>query len=298
MKSFKLAEKRRSVREYKNKKLSETDRQYLDHLLIEKPSIAHSSNLEFHFVEDGHHMAPLLEGLAGYFGIVIEAPHYYAVLCDQDSHCCKLAGYIGEWFILNALKEDIGTCWLEVINSTEVKSILNIDSPKEVIALIAIGYGKKETQMSTIYASTGSGSLSSLTDMGYPNISPNNQQGPISYRKPITEIVFLNEWGNKPEIEELERMGVHEALFYMRLAPSYGNRQPWIFLMKNNHIDLIVEKTTLISEAVQCLDAGIAMFYFEVGLHNAGIKGNWNLSNIEADYDLPQGHMVVGRYEY
>lgn len=298
MKSLKLAEKRHSVREYKHKKLSESDRQYLDHLLIEKPSLAHSSSLEFHFVEDGYDMVPLLEGVAGYFGIMIEAPHYYAVLCEKESVCCKLVGYVGEWLILNALKENIGSCWLEVINSNEVKSILNIESPKEVAALIAIGYAKKERQMSSIYASTGSGSLSSLTDLGYPNIEPYNQKGPASYRKPITDLVYLNEWGNTPDIEELERMGIHEALFYMRLAPSYGNRQPWLFMIKNNKIDLIIEETDLIAKTVQCIDAGIAMFYFEVGLHDIGIKGGWSLSDFVADYEIPEGHRIVGRYEF
>ncbi|MBF4693474.1 nitroreductase family protein [Fusibacter ferrireducens] len=298
MKSLKLAEKRYSVREYKHKNLSNELLQYLSNLLLEKPSISNASSLEIRFVENGFDLAPQLETVSGYYGKMIVAPHYYAIFSHPDDFSLNMAGYVGEWFILNALKKDIGSCWLEVRDSNQLKQILSIDTPKKAVALIAVGYAKKEFQGGEIYAASQNNSLSSLTDLGYPNINPNHSKGPVSSRKSITELAFLNEWGNIPEIEELEIRGFHEALFYMRLAPSYGNRQPWYFVICNDHIDLIMDHSDDLSPFIQGIDAGIAMFYFEVGLHDSGIRGSWHIDALKSDYTLPDHHKLVGQYKF
>jgi len=298
MKSLKLAEKRHSVREYKHKKLTEDDRRYLDTLLAQKPLIAQDSSIEFMFIEEGYDVAPKLEGFAGYFGHMITAPHYYAILCEPSENCYKRVGYVGEWFVLNALKQDIGTCWIEVRNKEAVKTVLTLEGQKEVVALIAIGYARKEYQQSNIYSTSRSGSLSSLTDLGYPNINAFESKLPASSRKSITEFVFINQWDQMPSIDELEKIGLHEALFYMRLAPSYENRQPWYFLLKGQEIDLIIQKNDHLSVTIQGIDSGIAMFYFEVGLHDSGFKGKWDCSDFIADYSIPEAYKIVGRYIY
>lgn len=295
MNALKLAEKRHSVREYKHKKLTETDRMYLNGILAERPVIA-DGKIDFKFIEEGFMVAEQLEGLAGYFGKMIIAPHYYAILCNDQETCHKVVGYEGEHFILKATKQDIGTCWIEVLDSHAVKKVLDIDSTMEVGALIAVGYGKREFQQSTIYASSRPGSLSTLTELGYPNIDAYSTIGPASVRKAITEFVHVDEWGNYPSIEDLEIMGIHEALFYMRLAPSYHNRQPWHFILRRKEIDLIIEKNELIPETIHGIDAGIAMLYFEVGLHDSGIRGNWQMAEVDANYDIPDGYQIMGRY--
>ncbi len=297
MNALKLAEKRHSVREYKHKKLTNTDRDFLNDVLKQRPVIA-DGKIEFRFIEEGFEVAEKLDGLAGYFGKMIFAPHYYAVLCNDQETCHKVVGYEGERFILEATKMNIGTCWIEVLDSTSVKKILNVESPMEIGALIAVGYGKKEFQQSTIYANSRPGSLSSLTELGYPDINAYNTVGPASVRKAITEFVHVDEWGNFPSIEDLEMMGIHEALFYMRLAPSYHNRQPWHFVLRRKEIDLIIEKSNHISETIHGIDAGIAMLYFEVGLHDSGIKGDWKMTDIEMAYDIPDGYQLMGRYVF
>ncbi len=298
MNTLKLAEKRHSVREYKHKSLNKKSLEYLNHLLLDIPSIAKSSGLEFRFIENGFDLAPQLETVSGYFGKMIVAPHYYAILCEPDDYNLYMAGYVGEWFILNALKEDIGSCWLEVRDSNQLKQILSIETSKKAVALIAVGYAKKEFQGGKMYAASQSNSLSSLTDLGYPNINTEHNQEPKSYRKSITEFVYLKEWGNTPEIKELEARGLHEALFYMRLAPSYGNRQPWYFLVCDDHIDLIMAQSDEISPVIHGLDAGIAMFYFEVGLHDSGIRGSWQFDAFKNHLQLPDSAKHVGQYNF
>ncbi|MBN2260313.1 MAG: nitroreductase family protein [Clostridiales bacterium] len=296
MKDLTLKEKRKSVREYKKKKLSEEDRNFINELIQEKPLIAYDASLEFVFVEEGIEASEKLSGYAGYFGKMIEAPHYFAMLSKEEEKCVKITGYVGEWLILNALKNGIGTCWIEVKDSEQVKEILDLDTAKEIVALIAIGYPKKEYNLKNIYGRTKKGSLSTLTDLGYPNINNSFSKDVEGARKAINEIVFLNEWGNVPDIKELEERGLHEALFYMRFAPSYGNLQPWYFIVRSGEIDLVIEENKEISNDMQLLNAGIAMFYFEEGLHNSGIKGKWDLTGLESGSAIPEGYTLAGRY--
>ena len=298
MNSLKLAEKRHSVREYKHKKLSHQDKSYLNIQFINKPIFTGDQSLEFIFIEEGFSISEKLEGLAGYFGKMIHAPHYYALLCDRSPLCYKIAGYQGEWLILKALQENIGACWIEVHDPEKAKNLLGITSDKHLVALIAIGYPKKEFQSSSLYASSHIGNVSSLVELGYPNIKLANTQGPVSSRKSITEFLFYHTWGQHINIEDLEKLGIHEALFYMRLAPSYRNRQPRTFLYKEKAIVLIIETDDTITKVIQCLDAGIAMLYFEVGMHDIGINGHWQFDDIKIDDDIPAGYGVAGAFVY
>ncbi len=298
MKSMKLAEKRHSTREFKTYPLTNEDKRILDEIWLDRPALSKDSSVELVYIENGLELAPKLEGLAGYFGHMIFSPQYYAVISDANDLSYKLAGYSGEWLILNAIKHDFGFCWIEVKDPASAKVALNLKTPKALVALIAIGYPKKEFQQSTIYAASRPGSLSTLTDLGYPNLDSFSTQGPISLRRSITELAHINSFDSKPELLELEQYGIHEALFYMRLAPSYENRQPWHFLIRGSETDLIMENNDHASQSIKCLDAGIAMFYFEVGMHESGFNGTWDFTNLDEQYKLPQDFKTVGRYHY
>lgn len=298
MKKLKVVEKRRSVREYKNKALSSHDRNYINEIINTKPDLANEANLELKLIEDGDMVFNHLEGYAGYYGKMIKSPHYVAILSDSNDKSYKIAGYVGEWFILKATMEDIGTCWIEIKDSEKVIELLELDMDKEIVALIALGYAKTEIRLSHIYATTRRGSLSTLTDLGYPDINPSFSKEPVSNRKSITDFVYLDNWGNTPELEELEIRGLNEAFFYMRLAPSYTNRQPWYFIVSGNEILLTIENDGEIGKTIQCVEAGIAMFYFEVAMHDAGMPGEWMIENYENGLEIPEVYKLVAKYHY
>lgn len=298
MNKLKVVEKRRSVREYKSKTLSTHDRNYINEIINTKPELAKDAHLELKFIEDGDMVFNHLEGHAGYYGKMIKSPHYVAILSDSSDKCYKIAGYVGEWFILKTTMEDIGSCWIEVIDSEKVNEVLGFETEKVVVALIALGYAKTEMRLSHIYTTTRRGSLSTLTDLGYPDINPSFSKEPVSNRKSITDFVYLNEWGNIPELEELELRGLNEAFFYMRLAPSYTNRQPWYFIVSGNEILLTIENDGEIGKIIQCVEAGIAMFYFEVAMHDAGMPGKWMIENYENGVKIPEAYKLVGKYHY
>jgi nitroreductase len=295
MKMLKLVEKRRSVREYKGRALNISDRNFLDEVIKDVPELAKDASLEIVFVEDGARAQELLEGTAGYYGHMIEAPHYYALFTNPDKRCYKITGYVGEWLILKATQQEIGTCWIEVKDSEKAKDLLGFESPKRLVALIAVGYAKRETRLSNIYEAKR-GSLSTLTDLGYPNINPNFTKEPVSNRKSITEFVYLKEWGNVPTLEELEQRGLHEVFFYMRLAPSYSNRQPWYFIIKGNEILLALAEDEAVAPAMVRIEAGIAMLYFEVAMHDSGVSGHWIIEDFEDG--VPEGYQIMGKYTY
>lgn len=293
-----LVEKRHSTRDFKHYPLTDEDKRYLDGLWESPPDLIKTSGVEFKFIENGFELAPKLEGLAGYFGIMIHAPHYYAVYADAHDLSYKLAGYIGEWFILKAIKRDLGFCWIEVKDTESLKVNLGIHSPKEIVALIAIGYPKREFKQSTIYASSRPGNLSTLTELGYPNIDIKADQGPARAHKSIMEMTHFDSFNDVPSLNKIEQYGLNRPIFYMRYAPSYKNLQPWHFLIQSGNIYMIMYQPDFVPESIKCLDAGIGMLYFEVGLNSSGFSGHWQFDNLDLSEDLPPNYKVVGRYLY
>lgn len=296
MKRYEVFEKRKSVIDYKEKKISSKDKDFLLNILNDKPNLVNEIDLEFEFIDDGEKAYFALEDIAKYYDKKIKAPHYFALLSNNDERSCKIAGYIGEWFILKAATENIATCWLEIKNSTKAKKNLNLKSEKEIIALIAIGYGKSEYKVSSIYDNAEKMSLSALTDLGYPNINTKHYNIESRNRKSIMEFVYIDKWGEIPTLDELENRGLNEVFFYMRLAPSYTNRQPWMFIVKDTEIILTIEKNNNISEVIQCIESGIGMFYFDVAMNRIGINGVWDFEKLKEE-NIGEQYNIVSKYK-
>ena len=299
MRMLKVVEMRKSVREYK---MVDFDKDILDKIVnLSKsiPKINEDVDIEFRFIVNGGEIASKLEGFAGYYGKMIKAPHYFAIYSKNDVENYKYAGYAGEWLILNAAKLEVGSCWIEPgKDPSKTKELLGYETDKELVALIAMGWPSGESNVSNIYGSKERVSMSALTEGGYPNFSGGLEKGKLSPRVSISEIVFSDKWNNSVEFEELKNQGLDEVFYYMRLAPSWGNRQPWKFILSGEKIILAVKKNEEITENVANIDAGIAMLYFEVAMHNYGISGKWEIGNAvnPENYNIPEDYFVVGYY--
>ncbi|MBN2898907.1 MAG: nitroreductase family protein [Clostridia bacterium] len=297
MKMLKVVEKRKSVREYKMSDLDEKTLEQVVNLTKKIPVIDESVGVEFRFIIDGSEISQQLQGISGYYGKMIVAPHYFAVYADKNIASYKYAGYAGEWIILNAAKLNLGTCWIEAGDSAKAKAAVGYATDKELVAFIAVGWPSHETNLSAIYNSRDINSASSLTDRGYPDVKTGLGAEKESPRMAITEFVYLKTWESMLTFDELNRRGLDEAFYYMRLAPSWGNRQPWRFILDGERIVLAVQKDEALNEPVENIDAGIAMLYFEVAMHDLGISGNWKLSEDKKDeYKIPEDYFVVGYY--
>jgi len=299
MRMLKVVEMRKSVREYK---MVDFDKNTLDkivHLSKSIPKIDNELDVEFRFIVNGEEIASKLEGVAGYYGKMIKAPHYFAIYSKSGVNNYKYAGYAGEWLILNAAKLDIGSCWIETGKDPEkTKEIIGYDTDNELVALIAMGWPSGESNVSKIYGSKERVSMSALTEGGYPEFSSGLDKDKVSPRLSSSELVFSGKWNDSIEFEELKNQGLDQVFYYMRLAPSWGNRQPWKFILSGDKIVLTVRKNEEVTETVANVDAGIAMLYFEVAMHSYGISGKWDIGSPvnSEEYDIPDEYFVVGYY--
>ena len=301
MKMLKVMEKRRSVREYKEKALSSQDLQQVKNYCDTYPKLSQKTDVSFMFLEDGEDVASKLDGVAGYSGVMIKAPHYLLVMASESENAYKAAGYAGEYIILNVTKHEIGTCWIDGVDqSDKIKELLGVESDQLVVGLIALGYAKYEPRLANIYDTNMDGSVSPLTDLGYPNIDPEYSKEPVSNRLSIDEISYLKKWGAAVDAGELQKRGYDQVFYYMRMAPSWGNRQPWRFILDGTKIVLVMERDDRVDDRAEEVESGIAMIYFEVAMHDNGLPGHWNSDDLaDADkYNIPENHFIGGYYTF
>ncbi|BEP30049.1 nitroreductase family protein [Helicovermis profundi] len=300
MKFLKILEKRKSIREYKSKKLSDSHFDLIDSLSNNLPNAVKNQGLEVNIFKDGSIISEKLDGIIGYHGIMIKAPHYLLIFGDENEVAYKMTGYLGEWLVLKLTKEDIGTCWIDVgANDRLIKEKLNLVSHKSVLGIIALGYPKSDARVSSIYAENDD-KLISENRKGYPNTDIEYKDNIVSRRKPIEDIVFLSKWGNKITAEELDTRNYDEVFYYMRLAPSWTNRQPWKFILDGTKIILYIESSEQENNNYELIESGIAMLYFEVAMHGQGIPGYWNLEKLEDEkkYGAPDNYYYIGYYTF
>jgi nitroreductase len=301
MKLLKVMEKKRSVREYKHKDVEKETLGKVEMLLDQVPEISDKTEAELVLFYEGEEIYRKLDGIAGYNGLMIKAPHYAVVLTTDTEEAPLIGGYAGEWFSLNLSTLELGSCWIDMnFNEEKVKAALELDTKQRAIGLIAFGYASYKPRRGKVTETKPEGgSLTTITEIGYPNIDIEYAKEPISGRKGIEEIVFLKEFGQKITRDELEKRGLQEVFYYMRLAPSWGNRQPWHFLIDGMEIQLIMERDDRLGEEMAQIEAGIAMLYFEVSMHDQGLPGHWVLEEAAQETSgIPSDYFIAGRYRF
>lgn len=298
MMMLKVIEKRRSVREFKNKSLDKKRVMDIVESYDYNKALVDDIKFDAVYFEDGENVYQLLNGVVGYSGVLIKSPQYIVLLTEDKPGYLYNSGYVGEWVSLKLAREDIGTCWIEVGDKDkEVKEILGISSNKKIIGLMALGHPKMDVRLSKIYDTIGDGHISAYEELGYPNIDSEFSKEPVSYRHSVEDIVYKEQFGNKMTVEEIEKSGYLDAFYYMRLAPSWGNRQPWKFIIRKNGIILLIENSTKgESEMTAKIEAGIAMLYFKVAMHDLGLSGEWKNINGNSDIDVPENYFYGGIY--
>lgn len=296
MKMLKVMEKRRTVRVYDGAPLSEAVMGKIQTMIESMPVFAGTESVQFTVLENGETVYEALDGIVGYNGIMINAPHYFLVTCDcADDY--QVIGFLGEWLALHLAKENIGTCWLTCTGKTAaIKEALSMEFEGEVAAMIAFGEPNEDKKLSRIYDfgsgpvndpnAVGSGSEATVKDENY------------AFKKAITEIVYLKTFGNEIDAEEIGKRGMDEVFYYMRNAPSWGNIQPWKFILDGERVVLTMELNPAIDLEVQKIDAGVAMLYFEVAMHDRGLGGKWHthIDGIAEKCQVPATHRVAGYY--
>lgn len=295
----KFLENRRSTREYKDMKI---EKNKLDMLMDFTSKIENgygNEDIRFIFYEDGKKIYKDLKGVAGYAGVMIESPHYIGLQMNNEDDITFLkASYAMETLITKVYQMDLGSCWINVMDTPyDSKKVLFSGDNKYINYIVAIGYPKNENKLSDIANSDGLEN----EDIEYLNnitISPFKKkkyfvEKSTSSRLAVSDIVFENEFGKKISPEELDKRGLDELFYYIRYAPSDKNEQPWRFILKNNSVDLAIIDT---QDKNNLTDAGIMMYYFEEMAKSIGYKGNWKFKERGIQEYKGINYAVLGEY--
>ena len=225
----------------------------------------------------------VLEGAAGYKQFLVGAPQYMVLLSAKHEHAGENAGYIMEDLILKLTDMGLDTCWLTFTDSEYVKTALEIESDLEVAAVAAFGYGVKTTKRLRF----------NVRSMSNVDISAQRQ-----YFQPklgLHDMVFMDSWGNSNGVDEY--IGFYddmlwEAFYAASLSPSYLNRQPYGFVIRDGRLILVEKPDSYTHEIDGKLGLGIVM------LHFSSVADEWH-GNIfwqfeeDSDLQLPEGYHAV-----
>lgn len=241
---------RKSVRDFKKKKIDPNTLEELALNLKEFENEEGSGNIKFRLYENGELLYGGLKGLGGYSGVMIESPHYILLeLKNDDEKTIIYSAYYAEKLITKLNEMGISTCWVSIlgVDENKKKEILG-DDIVIVNHLLAIGYEKPKNPF---------------------------VQDPFSERIGVEDLVFEKGLDRSVDMEDLETRGLGDLFFYARFAPSTKNLQPWRFVLDGPIVKLLIAYKD--GEKPLFEDAGIIMYYFEALANTQGIKNKWKL---------------------
>lgn len=240
---------RKSVRDYKNKSLSENNLQTLQNHMAKTNAAYGEKGIEIMLLSDGAAVYALLDGEGGYQGRMIQAPHYIGV-CIKDSGNESLiaAAYALSYYEKLSFDMGLGSCWINLLSLSDAKKAQLLKGQKgDIHFLLAVGESEEER-------------------IGTPKETAN--------RFSVEEIVFLEDFNRHMSLSEMTTWGLEELFYNVRNVPTNMNRQPWRFVVDNDVIKMYVVGKDDIENLT---DAGIMMYNFEQMAHDLGIRGEWQI---------------------
>lgn len=170
---FKVIKKRRSIRKYETR---EIEREKLEKILYTAhlaPSAKNFQPWKVIVVNDAKLKGKLVEAAKGQQSL-LQAP-YVIVMCVNEKECYQEHGdYMTSFAVDGAIFIDhltlvatafgLGTCWIAKFSEKEIKKLLKIPDPFRIVA---------------------------MTPLGYPA-----EKGEDKGRKPLSDILYKNIWGN------------------------------------------------------------------------------------------------------
>lgn len=276
-----------SVRDYKEKKVDEKIILELSRYANTCPRLTEDIEMDIRIM-DNDVVYRQLDGFAGYHGIMINAPHYVILLSEKKDHYMENAGYVGESIAMKAFDLGVDSCWITFTDSQKVIHRLNIVTGKEVVGILALGYGKKKKPVTLGALKIGD---------NYSKADMRKKDGNTSTVLPLCQMVYIDKWGEGADVDKLMERALYDPMDCARKAPSTLNRQPWRFLIDGGKIILTMRKDNDISEYEERIDAGIAMLYFEDVIEQTLCKVQWKLGPVENTYGIPDDYVIVASCE-
>lgn len=231
----------KSVREFTKQKL---DLNLVKMILSDLDNLRKIEDLDltYEIVENGPQFAIEYSGKIGYFGKLIEAPNYILVF-GQDSDKARInTGYNLEWVRFSLFEAGIGSCWVSTVDAVDYAALFGKNKGDTLLGCLAIG-----EEYSGIFKK---------------NIDQKSE------RKGVAEFVYRNSWKNEITWEELELLGLDEVFYLTKFAPSWGNCQPWSFIVDDHFLKLFINRA---EGSNYSIDAGIISFYLMKAAESRGL---------------------------
>lgn len=273
---------RKSVRNYLR---DEVNVEILNKIIMHgenSEALNNNIDVQFKLIVDGHQFSKKIRGHAGYFGKVFDAPHYIVVVSEDKNGFLENIGYRMEKLMIKAHELGVSTCWMELLfEHDKMNKILDIKDNYKALVFTPLGYEK-----------------ASLIDKFLKVENHKEKQ-----RRDINEMVTFDKWNNyRKSKTELESTYI-KILDYARLSPSWGNKQPWKFLIDGESLLICCrqEKFVVRKEKLNYykIDCGIIMLYVKLLADAFGVNGKWRVSHSRDSlnkYNIPDDYEYVGSF--
>ncbi|PKP60860.1 hypothetical protein CVT91_04355 [Candidatus Atribacteria bacterium HGW-Atribacteria-1] len=290
-------QRRLSVRSYKDRPVSSALLERIlglastaDHLTSIPPRIKLISG-----VEQTKH---ILTSLIGSYGLVRNSPHLLVGVMPEESELSRIdLGYVLEQVVLKTVQLGLGTCWISgSFDAQRAGNVVGLAPGEVVAAVCALGHPSEDHR-------------------GRLHIRTMRWLAGGHRRKPLTEIIFSEHWG-EPWSPNAADSTLITVLEHARLAPSGYNRQPWRFIIRSDDVllTLILAKPGIVDRLyplvnveqhtrvrAKPIDAGIVMAHFALVFEAIGRTGQWELrlgdTALMKEYKLPQGVIPVATFK-
>ena len=278
-----LIQSRKSTREFTEQEVSCRDLTTLrDYYQQSARRLIPEIKTELYFF--GRGTAAALEGAAGYNQFLVGSPQYLVLLSEKDPLAHINAGYLMQDLLLKLSDMDLDSCWLTFADSEDIKGVLGIASHMDVVAVAAVGYGKKAVRRLRL----------NLRSMSNVDIVAKHRY--MEPKRRVEDMAFLDNWGNTEGLDKylgfFDDM-LWEAIYAASLAPSYLNRQAYGFLLKDGEISLVERPDRYNVDIDRDLSLGIALLHFSAVAENWAGRLNWRFGEEAARMELPEGHRVI-----
>jgi len=212
----------------------------------------------------------------GTYGFINGARLYVASVVSQRQGAMQDTGYCLEQVIIRITHLGLGTCWLGgTFKRASFAQRLGLSNDEVIPAISPIGYAsdKRTVRERMLRRFVGA-----------------------DQRKPWAELFYAGAMNSPLPKEAAGEYAA--ALECLRLAPSASNLQPWrIVRSKEGNVFHFLLKRTPSSRKLwsaadlQLVDMGIAMSHFELAVRESGLRGTWNVG--ELDFDRGRAEYVI-----
>ncbi len=256
-----LIKKRSSRRSFNGVEIDEDIRTKLSDFISEIGDAPFGTKVRFHLITAEF---PKNGKVPGTYGFIKGAKNFIVGEMKRSKMNLEDFGYLFESVILYATELGLGTCWMGgSLNRTLFAEKIGLSDGFFIPAISPLGYYvEKRHGVDTVVRFIA----------GSKN------------RKPWDDLFFNGDF-SKP-LNKSEAGDYSTPIEMVRLAPSAGNRQSWRIVKDKNNYHFLLHHSRrydkmLKGSDIQRLDIGIAMCHFEQSALELGLKGKWEIMEVD-----------------